>query len=51
MFIWVNHGLSSMTKLLTVQWSFNADADEMKSQALLNAQRAFDDQEARVCCN
>jgi len=26
------------------------DADEMKSQALSNAQRAFQDQESWVCC-
>ena len=35
-------------ELPTFCWSSNTDADEMKSQALLNARRAFQDQEARV---
>ena len=33
----------------TVYCPFIADADEMKSKALSNAQRAIQDQEARVC--
>ena len=35
-------------ELATLHWSTNTDADEMKSQALINARRAFQDQEARV---
>ena len=33
----------------TVYRSLIVDADEMKSKALSNAQRAIQDQEARVC--
>ena len=33
----------------TVYCSLIVDADEMKSKALSNAQRAIQDQEARVC--
>ena len=40
--------LSLVMELPTLHWSTNTDADEMKSQALINARRAFQDQEARV---
>ena len=44
----VQLNLSLVMELSTLHWSTNTDADEMKSQALLNARRAFQDQEARV---
>lgn len=44
----VQMNLLLLMELPTLHWSTNTDADEMKSQALLNARRAFQDQEARV---